>query len=107
MPTERGHLPPLTLAACHPGWDDYFDINKTVTKMANRLMEEDRQRVEMPPKVGTTPKQKDVTQITVLPPNDDTTLVSATEFLGGQTPEQCHRCVGLGFVPYEGCRDGG
>ena len=53
--------------------------------MANCLMEEDGQQVQMPPKVGTTPKQKDVAQIMALPPNDDTTLVSATEFPGGQT----------------------
>ena len=53
--------------------------------MANRLMEEDRPQVQTPPKAGTTCKQKDVAQIMVLPPNDDTTLVSATEFPGGQT----------------------
>ena len=84
MPTEQGHPPPLTLAACHPGWDDYFDITETVAEMANRLMEEDRQQAQMPPKAGTTPKQKDVAQITALPPNDDTTLVSAAEFPGSQ-----------------------
>ena len=27
-PTDRGHRPPLTLAACHPEWDDYLDLTK-------------------------------------------------------------------------------
>ena len=42
MTTQQGCPPPLTLAACHPGWDDYLDLNETVTEMASRLMEEDR-----------------------------------------------------------------
>ena len=88
--TERGCLPPLTLAACRPGWDDYFDLNKTVTEMANRLMEEDGQQVQMPPKAGTTPKQKDVAHITMLPPNDDVTLISASEFPGAQSAGSFH-----------------
>ena len=48
-PTDRGHPPPLTLAACHPGWDDYLDLTETVTEMAHRLMKEDRQEVVTPP----------------------------------------------------------
>ena len=36
MPTDRGHPKPLTLATCHPGWDDYIDLTKTVTEMAHR-----------------------------------------------------------------------
>ena len=58
-PTDRGHPPPLTLAACHPGWDDYLDLTETVTEMAHRLMREDRQVVVMPPKAGTNPKTKE------------------------------------------------
>ena len=46
MSTERGHLPPLTLAASPPGWDDYLDLGETVTEMANRLMEEDGQQAK-------------------------------------------------------------
>ena len=76
--------PPLTLVACRPGWDNYFDLNETVTEMANHLMEEDRQQVQMPPKAGTTPKQTDVTQVMALPPNDDITLIPASEFPGSQ-----------------------
>ena len=34
---------PLTLAACHPECDDYFDMTKTVTKMVHHLMKEDEQ----------------------------------------------------------------
>ena len=57
---------------CHPSWDDYLDLNETVTKMAHRLMEEDGQEVQTPSKMGTTPKQKEVAQVAVLPPNDNT-----------------------------------
>ena len=53
--------------------------------MANHLMEEDGQQVLTLSKTGTTPKQKDVTQVTALPPSDDVTLVSASEFLGTQS----------------------
>ena len=58
--------------------------------MANCLMEEDRQQVQMPPKAGTTPKQKDVAQVTVLPPNDNITLISASEFPGAQSAGSSH-----------------
>ena len=54
--TQQGCPLPLTLAVCHPGWDDYLDLNETVTEMANCLMEEDGQPAQMPPKAGTTPK---------------------------------------------------
>ena len=53
--------------------------------MANHLIEEDGQQVLMPSKTGTTPKQKDVAQVTALSPSDDVTLVSASEFLGAQS----------------------
>ena len=56
--TERGHLPPLTLVASPPGWDDYLDLGQTVTKIANHLIEEDGQQAKMPPKAGTTPRGK-------------------------------------------------
>ena len=56
MPTDQGHPPPLTLAACHPEWDDYLDLTETVTEMAHRLMKEDRQEVATPPKASTLRK---------------------------------------------------
>ena len=58
--------------------------------MANHLMEEDGQQVQTPPKAGTIPKQKDVTQVTVLPPSDDITLISASEFSGAQSAGSSH-----------------
>ena len=47
-------------------------------------MEEDRQLVETVPKGGAIPKKKDVTKIVALPPNNDVTFVSASEFPGTQ-----------------------
>ena len=53
-------------------------------------MEEDGQQVQMPPKAGTTPKQKDVAQVMALPPNDNITLILASEFLGTQSAGSSH-----------------
>ena len=78
--TEQGRLSPLTLAASPPGWDDYLDLGKTVTEMANRLMEEDGQQAKMLPKAGTTPKQKDIAQVKALPPSDDITMLLDSAF---------------------------
>ena len=41
--TDPGNPAPLTLVACHPGWDDYLDLGESVNDMAQRLMEEDAQ----------------------------------------------------------------
>ena len=54
--TGSRHVPPLTLAACHPSWDNYLDLNETVAEMAQRLMEEDEQQGGAVPKEGTIPK---------------------------------------------------
>ena len=48
--------------------------------MANRLMEEDGQQAKMPPKAGTTPKQKDIAQVKALPPSDDITMLLDSAF---------------------------
>ena len=80
MPTGPEHVPPLTLTACHPGWDDYLDLNETLAEMAQHLMDEDRQQGEVAPKGGAIPKEKDTAKIMVLPPNDDTTFVPASVF---------------------------
>ena len=82
--TGSGHVPPLTLAACHPGWDNYLDLNETVAEMAQHLMEEDEQQRGVVPKEGTIPKEKDAAKIVVLPPNDDTTFVPASEVPSAQ-----------------------
>ena len=88
--TERGHPLPLTLVGCHPGWDDYLDLNETVIKMAHCLMQEDGQQAQTPSKAGTVPKQKEVTQVTALPPSDNVTLVAASEFPGSQSAGSSH-----------------
>ena len=83
-PTYRGHPPPLTLAACHPGWDDYLDLTETVTEMAHRLMREDGQEVAMPPKVGTTPKKKEAAKSVVAPVNKGIAWVASDQFPSDQ-----------------------
>ena len=82
-PTGAGHLPPLTIAACHPGWDDFQDLSETVAEMSQCLIDEDGQLEGVTPKGGILPKEKDTAQIMVLPPNDDTVFMSKSEFPGG------------------------
>ena len=94
-PTGPGVPAPLTLAACHPGWDDYLDLGESVTEMAHHLMEEDGQPVRMPSTVSATPKLRDVAQVMPLLP-EGTTQVSAAEFPGGQsTGSSCDNPVHL------------
>ena len=83
-PTDRGHPPPLTLAACHPGWDDYLDLTKTVTEMAHRLMKEDGQEVAMPPKADTTPKKKEAAKSVMAPVNEGIAWVASDQFPSDQ-----------------------
>ena len=80
MPTGAGHLPPLTLAVCCLGWDDFQDLGETVAEMSQCLIDEDGQLKGVMPKGGTLPKEKDSAQIVVLPPNNDTVFVSKSEF---------------------------
>ena len=75
MPTCPGHLAPLTLAACHPCWDDYLDLNEMVAEMSQHLIDEEGQLEGATPKGGTVPKEKDIAKVVVLPPNDDTVFV--------------------------------
>ena len=81
-PTDRGHPLPLTLATCHPGWDDYLDLTETVTEMAHRLMKEDGQEVAMLPKAGTTPKKKEAAESIVAPVNEGIAWVASDQFPG-------------------------
>ena len=52
--------------------------------MTQRLIDEDGQLGEVVPKGGTIPKEKDTAKIVVLPPNNDTMFVPASEFPGIQ-----------------------
>ena len=83
-PTCVGHPAPLTLAACHPGWDDYLDLNETVAEMSQHLIDEDEQLEGAMPKGGAVPKEKEIAKVVVLPSNEDTVFVSTTEFPGAQ-----------------------
>ena len=83
-PTDQGHPLPLTLVACHPGWDDYLDLTETVTEMAHHLMKEDRQEVAMPPKAGTTPKKKEAVKSIMAPVNKGIAWVASDQFLSDQ-----------------------
>ena len=76
MPTDQGHPPPLTLATCHPEWDDYLDLTETVTEMAHHLMKEDGQEVAMLPKAGTTPMKKEAVKSVMAPVNEGVTWVA-------------------------------
>ena len=69
--------------ACHPGWDDFQDLGETVAEMSQHLIDEDGQLEGVTPKGGTLLKEKDATQIVVLPPNNDTMFVSKSEFPDG------------------------
>ena len=84
MPTHTGHLALLTLAACHPSWEDYLDLNETVAEMSQCLIDEDKQLEGAMPKGGTVPKEKEIAKVVVLPPNEDTMFVSTTEFPSAQ-----------------------
>ena len=75
MPTCPGHPALLTLVACRPGWDDYLDLNETVAELSQCLIDEDRQLERVMPKGGTVPKEKDITKVVALPPNDDTVFM--------------------------------
>ena len=83
-PTDRGHPPPLTLAACHPEWDDYLDLTKTVTEIAHCLMKEDGQEVVIAPKAGTTPKKKEGVKSVTASVNKDITWVTSDQFPSDQ-----------------------
>ena len=79
-PTGAGHPPLLTLVACRPGWDDFQDLGETVAEMSQHLIGKDGQLEGVTLKGGTLLKEKDIAQIMVLPPNDDTMFMSKLEF---------------------------
>ena len=83
MSTGRGHLPPLTLVACHPSWDDFQDLGETVAEMAQCLIDQDGQLEGAMPKGGTLPKEKDSAQIVALPLNNGTVFMPKADFPSG------------------------
>ena len=83
MSTGGGHLPPLTLVVCCPGWDDFQDLGETVAEMAQHLIDEDGQLEGATPKGETLPEEKDSAQIMALPPNDDTVFMPKADFPSG------------------------
>ena len=85
-PTDRGHPAPLTLAASHPGWDDYHDLTESVNDMAYRLMKEDRQDVATPSKANTTPKKREAVKNVVASVNNGINWVPADQFPSNQQP---------------------
>ena len=62
-PTGPGVLTPLTLAAYRPSWEDYLDLGKSVTEMAQCLMEKDGQQVQASSRASATPKPMDVAHV--------------------------------------------
>ena len=81
--TDPGTPAPLTLVACHPGWNDYLDLGESVNDMGQCLIEEDAQREQVSSTTSATPKPTDTAQIMPILP-DRTVMVAAAEFLGGQ-----------------------
>ena len=65
-----GSMPPLTIMACTPDWDDYFDLNESLPEMAQCLIYDDEQQTD------STQKDDNI-KIVVIPPDDDTVLVPA------------------------------
>ena len=90
-PTDPGAPVLLTLVVCHPGWDDYLYLGKTVNEMAQHLIEEDAQQERVPSTTSATPKPADVARIMQILP-DPTVMVLATELkelkvLTGRRPD--------------------
>ena len=75
---------PLTLAGCHPSWDNYLDLGETVSEMAHRLMMEDAQKGAAAPAAGATPQQEGSTFVTPIPPAGSV-MFSAAAFPDDQT----------------------
>ena len=77
--TDQGGTAPLTLAACHPDWEDFLDLNETVSEMADHLMEEDIRSKGTP-----SPQDNTASKITPLPP-PGSIMVPVGNFLGDQS----------------------
>ena len=82
--TDPNDPPPFTLAGCHPSWDDYLDLGKTINEMAHRLIAEDTKKGAEAPTVGTTPQQEGASFITSILPAGSV-MFPAAAFPGDQT----------------------
>ena len=51
-----GCVPLLTVMACTPAWENYFDLGETVHQMVKRLMDEDEEEGLTPREGATYPK---------------------------------------------------
>ena len=74
-------------------WDNYFDLNETLAEMTQCLMEEDGQLPRVMPDASAW--KKDDVKIVALPPNDDTILMSASEFPSAQESSTSENPVNL------------
>ena len=70
-PTSTECALPLTVMACAPGWDDYFDLNETLAEMTQCLMDKDRQLMGSVPKESAPDQKDEDTKIVAIQPNDD------------------------------------
>ena len=105
-PTSTGCVPPLTVMACVPGWDDYFNLNETLAKMTQHLMDEDGQLMDSAPRGGTPVQKDDKVKIVVIPPNDDTVFVPTLEFPGTHLLGTADNPVNLSDAPTEASNTG-
>ena len=72
--TGTGCALPLTVMACAPSWDDYFDLNETIPEMTQCLIDEDERQTSSALGEGAAVQKDDSIKIVALPPNDDTVL---------------------------------
>ena len=70
--------------ACLPGWEDYFNLNKSLHQMIKHLLDEGDE--DSVPKRGATRTKDDTPKIVGLPPNNDTIMVSQSLFPGHSEP---------------------
>ena len=97
--TSTGCVPPLTAMACAPSWNDYFDLNETLLKMVQRLMEEDEQQMGSVPRGSTPAPKDDGAKIVVIPPNNDTIFVPDSSFPSAQGSGTADNPVNLSDAP--------
>ena len=91
---------------CAPGWDNYFNLNKSLPEMAQYLIDEDEQQVSPAPWGGTDTWKDDNIKIVPIPPDDDTVLVPASKFSSTQGSGTADNLVNLSDAPMEASNTG-